>query len=340
LLGVMQNYYSNPEIDDREVTDLFLSQYVFPTIQFAHDTGLLATLQRGPHSACELAGELSLTCKGTIAVCRVLEGCGILHSTEGSYTLSTMGEVYFRMGSDFSWLPVFELPQRGSRVLQMKRSIVIDGNTSSNLSCHWSAGREPLTDDFHKAMSSMSKYSAHRFANDGLYGSPETILEIGCGVGTYTGELLKYYRNATGTLVDLERVTELAQSHLTELGLIDRAHIIAGNMHEISWPVGFDMVLLANVLHDWDYCSRLKLLSKAKDSLKRDGTLFIVEPLFDTETQSPLSTAIWSLVMACSTDGEYLTFADLAGALNTVGFLEPSLLSVAGYHSLIMAKGK
>ncbi len=305
--------------DDRMITEIFLSQYTLPLVRFAHDIGLFATLEARPVSVADLASELGLSARGADALCTFLAAYGVIDRRGSQCTLSEVGRLYLTTASPLSWIPVVTLPHPDRRLGQIERAFGAPSAGRRRLTDSWRDGQE-VDSEFHDAMHALSSWSAKSLATRQAFGSPESLLDVAGGTGTYSLALAKACPTCSVTLMDLEGPCNRARSHARSEGLSNfKAH--AADMFRDPWPGGYEAVLLANVLHDWDRLSRRTLLERARGALRPQGRVFVCEVLLDDDRCGPKAAAAWSIAMYIATEGQQLTLADLKRELGEVGLV-------------------
>lgn len=58
-----------------------------------------------------------------------------------------------------------------------------------------------------------------------------------------------------------------------------RINLLKGDMWQVEWDHGFDMILLFSVLHQYDIETNVKLLQKAKQALKPGGQVAVLDQI-------------------------------------------------------------
>lgn len=105
-----------------------------------------------------------------------------------------------------------------------------------------------------------------------------TFLDIGSGIGTYSFSLLENIPNTTATLIDTEKVLELAKSESESRGLAARINFIANDYTQFGEVIEagvYDFVIFSHVLHQEEGSIVVKMLKQAHDSLKYNGFVVI-----------------------------------------------------------------
>jgi SAM-dependent methyltransferase len=82
-------------------------------------------------------------------------------------------------------------------------------------------------------------------------------------------------------------------------------------MFESDFPEGFDVILLSNVLHDWDDPVAAVLLAKAAKALPPGGLLLLHDAFLDADKRGPLPVAQYSALLMHSTEGRCFSVGEI-----------------------------
>ena len=99
-----------------------------------------------------------------------------------------------------------------------------------------------------------------------------------------------------------------------------------------------DVVVMGNILHDWDKENKIALMRKAYDALPANGAFVAIEGIIDDERKQNVFGMMMSLNMLIETEtGFDYTFADFNRWAKIVGFRSTSLIPLAGPSSAAIA---
>ncbi|MEL6108320.1 MAG: methyltransferase [Planctomycetota bacterium] len=146
------------------------------------------------------------------------------------------------------------------------------------------------------------------------------VLDVGAGSGIYSSTLVARYPGLRATVLEQAPVDAIAANEIKRHGLNDKVKVLAGDMFEIEWPEA-DIVLLSNVLHDWDFAEIDTLIAKSAACLNRGGTVVIHEAFLDNDKRGPLAVAEYSVLLANITQGKCYTLEEYGRVLQTHGFV-------------------
>ena len=106
---------------------------------------------------------------------------------------------------------------------------------------------------------------------------PYTVLDIAAGHGLYGIEVAKAFPDALVTAVDWAEVLTVARANAEAAGVADRFRMAAGNALDLDWGGDFDLILLPNFLHHFDFNTCASLLRKVKSNLAAGGQALSVD---------------------------------------------------------------
>lgn len=152
-----------------------------------------------------------------------------------------------------------------------------------------------------------------------LYGCG-TLLDVGGGTGLYSIAYLQREPGLRAIVWDrpevLKVAAELAEAH----GVADRLELRPGDMFEDPVPEGADVVLLSNVLHDWDVAECIALLSRLGEALRPGKKLLIHDVFLHDAMDGPLPVALYSAALFSLTEGRAYSAGEYRSWLEPAGF--------------------
>jgi ubiquinone/menaquinone biosynthesis C-methylase UbiE len=110
----------------------------------------------------------------------------------------------------------------------------------------------------------------------------KNVADIGGGHGQLLTSILTSYSHAYGILFDTANVIEQAQEYLSP-ELRERIMSVPGNFFE-QVPIGADIYLLKNILHDWPDEECLTILQNCRRAMKPDGKVLVIERVMPQST--------------------------------------------------------
>jgi hypothetical protein len=119
--------------------------------------------------------------------------------------------------------------------------------------------------------------------------------------------------------------------------MADRVNASSGDFFADTIPIA-DIVVMGNILHDWDEEKKIMLMKKAYDAIPSGGAFVAIENVIDDERKQNVFGMMMSLNMLIETGkGFDYTFADFNKWAKEVGFKSTSLVPLAGPSSAAIA---
>lgn len=164
-------------------------------------------------------------------------------------------------------------------------------------------------------------------------GKRSRLLDVGGGSGIYASTMVTAHPQLTASVLERAPVDAIAQKEIEKHGLEGKIDVLSADMFQDAWPEDCDVLLLSNVLHDWDFPEVRTLLEKSARALPTDGLLVIHEAFINDEKTGPLPVAEYSALLMNVTQGKSYTPAEYGEILSEAGF------EVGEYQDTIADRG-
>ncbi|MCM2370521.1 methyltransferase [Aporhodopirellula aestuarii] len=150
------------------------------------------------------------------------------------------------------------------------------------------------------------------------------MLDVGGGSGIYSSTMVARHPHLRATVLEQPPVDTIARREIANLGLGDQVAVHSGDMFRDPWPGDVDIVLLSNVLHDWDIAEAQQIVDRASDALPTGGLLIIHGAIINAKKTGPLPVAEYSALLMNITQGKCYSVAEYGDFLRPHGFeLQP-----------------
>ncbi|HEY2159355.1 MAG TPA: methyltransferase [Isosphaeraceae bacterium] len=147
------------------------------------------------------------------------------------------------------------------------------------------------------------------------------LLDVAGGSGLYAIAYLLRHPELRAIVWDRPEVLKVAHEQAEAHGVADRLACMAGDMFADPVPHGPDVILLSNVLHDWDVIECWNLVSKCSHVLPVGGKLLIHDVFLDDDLGGPLTIALYSAALFQLTEGRAYSAAEYRRWLLDAGFV-------------------
>ena len=160
--------------------------------------------------------------------------------------------------------------------------------------------------------------------------------DIGCAQGSTAVQLVKAHPHLQGLGFDLPVVQPLFEEYVSGFGLNGRLQFVGGDFFAAPLPSA-EVLLMVQILHDWDLDKKQLLLSKAHAALPPGGTLIVVDAMIDDERRRNAFALLMSLNMLIETSGGFdYSAADCSSWLKRAGFRQVRRRALAGPYSMVV----
>lgn len=167
--------------------------------------------------------------------------------------------------------------------------------------------------------------------------SATTLCDVGGANGTFCALAAQRHPHLQATTFDLPVVVPVAERHLEAMGVRDRVKAVGGDFFADDLP-NADVIVMGNILHDWDEDQKRTLVAKAHQALNPGGRLITVEQVIDDARRANASGLLMSLNMLIELPGGFdYTGAQFDGWAKSAGFVRTEVVPLAGPTSAAIA---
>jgi SAM-dependent methyltransferase len=164
-----------------------------------------------------------------------------------------------------------------------------------------------------------------------------TLCDVGGANGTLCALAVQRHPQLRATLFDLPPVLTIAQRHLGAIAVADKVTLVGGDFFVDDLPSA-DVIVMANVLHDWDEDQKKTLIGKAHKALTPGGRLIAVENVIDDARRENTFGLLMSLNMLIELPGGFdYTGAQFDAWCRGAGFERTEVVPLAGPSSAAIA---
>ena len=319
----------NPAI----VFSLFTAYQRTHAIRAAIDVDLFTAIGEGATTVPALAKRCGSAERGIRILADVMVLLGLIRKENGEYALTPTAAVFLDRNSQASFAPALDFffsptiatgfARLGEAVRRGGTALDADGTV---------APEHPVWVDFARAMSPPAMATATMMANlvDPDPAGAWRILDIAAGHGQFGVALASRQPGARLVALDWKNVLPVAVETAKAAGIGDRFSTIAGSAFDVEFGGPYDVILLTNILHQFDEPTNVRLLKKVHAALAPGGRAITVEFVPNEDRTTPPDSAFFSLVMLATTPaGDAYTFAELDRMFTAAGFSSSELYSLA-----------
>jgi SAM-dependent methyltransferase len=171
------------------------------------------------------------------------------------------------------------------------------------------------------------------------FGPHQRLLDIGGGTGSWSIAIAQRHPHITGAVLELPTAVELARSRVAAAGLGQRIAVITGDAMAGELPAGYDVFLLANLIHYWSASQNQELLRRVRRAAQPGSALLLADFWTDPSHTQPLQAALMAGEFAVHVrTGDVYSVEEARGWLDRTGWRFVDHRPLAGPQSLIVAQ--
>ena len=170
------------------------------------------------------------------------------------------------------------------------------------------------------------------------FGSRQRLLDVGGGTGSWSIAIARRHPHIEAAILDLPAVTGLARSRVAAAGLQDRIAVITGDAMASGLPAGYDVFLLANLIHYFSPEQNRDLLARLRRAAEPGSALLLADFWTNPAHTQPLHAALMAGEFAVHIrDGDVYSVDEARNWLEDTGWRFTGHHPLAGPQSLIVA---
>jgi len=169
--------------------------------------------------------------------------------------------------------------------------------------------------------------------------SARRLLDVAAGSGAWSLAFALALPELRVTTVDYSEVCAITRSYAERFGVADRYDHVTGNLREVDFGTGYDIVVLGYIVHTEGPEWGRKLIERAYAALRPGGTLVIGDMVPNDERTDPIVPLVFGAtdLLLYSTEGQVFTEREFREWLTGAGFTAVETLDILAPSPLIVA---
>ena len=344
----------NISVSDVPIYDAYIAARLSCALVVATHINLFEFLHLNPSTQSEISSQFEFSERGTHSLLLALRYCKCVQlNSNDQWELTENSELYLLKSSPQYLGGLFQLewdgfitPKSYYASLKVNKPQIYAGKDP------WeSHDADPdKAKQFTLAMHSISSRPALGLAESIDLMPYSHVLDVGGGSGVFLIALLHKFPHLYGTVFEIPSVVPIANELFKKAHINKRARGVVGNFfkddfqsfgqvveNSVPKAKSFDVILLSQILHDWNYEQGKALLKKAFESLPPHGLIIIHEKLMNDQKTGPLANILVNIDMVVWTEGQQYSYSELSQMLLEQGFENINLVETVGYWSAVLA---
>jgi hypothetical protein len=129
------------------------------------------------------------------------------------------------------------------------------------------------------------------------------IVDLGGGNGALLSAILSHAKESSGTIFDLPSVIAEARHRIAGSALAGRLDLVEGDLFAGAYPVGADVYIMSNIIHDWNDEQAEALLRHCAEAMRGNSELLLIEEIMPVAVIDSPSTVANDYSMLLLTGG-------------------------------------
>jgi SAM-dependent methyltransferase len=165
------------------------------------------------------------------------------------------------------------------------------------------------------------------------------LLDIGGGTGSWSITAVEAHPHLQATLFELSVAADVARNSVAAAGLDARISVVVGDAMTGALPSGYDVFLLANLIHYWSPDQNRALLRRVRSVAETGSSLLLADFWTDPTHTQPLQAALMAGEFAVHIrNGDVYSVDELRGWLDETDWRFIRHSPLAGPQSLVVAE--
>lgn len=167
----------------------------------------------------------------------------------------------------------------------------------------------------------------------------QRLLDVGGGTGSWSIAVARVYPHIKATVLELPTVADAARKRIAEAGFAPRIGVAVGDAMTGELPPGYDVFLLANLVHYWSPGENRELLQRVRRAAKAGSHLLLADFWTDPTHTQPLQAALMAGEFAAHLrSGDVYSVVEVRGWLDESGWRFVQHVPLSGPQSLIVGE--
>ena len=299
----------------------------------ALELNIFSALEKSSMSVKQVTSITKTKFEGTEVLLNALAAMGALTKNKNVYKNTPVTYKYFcETSSDFKKGTVMlKMDSRGEYDDLFK--IVKSGRDFKK----FEGGDDPkFRELFTYAMHERSELYAEKVADAVTQKKVGKLIDLGCGPGSYSAAILKRDKAATATLMDRAAAIKVARKIHKNQAIYNRLKFVSGDLFGDEFGVGYDTVLLSNIIHIYNARENKTLFKKINKALVNGGRITLYDFFLKDSRVAPYDAALFDITMLLYTKtGKSYTFSEVDALVRNTGFARIKKTKI-GYGSSII----
>lgn len=171
------------------------------------------------------------------------------------------------------------------------------------------------------------------------FGRHKRLLDVGGGTGSWSIAVIRRHPHVEATVFELPPTADIARRRLTAEGLASSVAVVTGDAMTGPLPSGYDVFLLANLVHYWSPEENHSLLQRVRSAADHGSRLLLADFWTNATHTEPLAAALMAGEFAVHVrNGDVYSVDEIREWLQETGWRFVEHAPLSGPVSLVVAE--
>ena len=293
-------------------------------LKAAMDLDLFTVISQGAREISRIAQEIGLNPRITRKLVDVCASLGLLEVKDGLYYNAPDVERHLVRGKrgylNF-WLQQeeerFKLWANITPILKGEKPPVSKGNYTEA----WNS--EDAARFMNRSTYNIGLGAGYKLVREFDFSPYSLLLDLGGGSGCYSIAIASTYPQMKAIVLDYPTICVSSAEIIAEAGLSERITTHPGDLLEVAFPSGGDIMLMSSNLPNFSTSALATVYHKAFEAMEKGGAIIILGEALNDDHSGPVEPALWDLEeYLLGGAGDNYTKADVCQLVRDAGFVD------------------
>ncbi len=314
--------------------------WLLPCLKVAAELDIAGILKDAPKTIKELSGITNTDEESLFRILRALSGNGIFRQLKsGQFINSPMSKALIDGNGSLRYMVLHHLGKVNWGAFS-ELSHTVRTKENAFLKIHqkniydYLAENEEESSLFDHSMTNLSILAVEPILSAYDFSSVKTIADIGGGEGLLLSAVLYKHRHASGILFDLPEALINAGPVFDKYNVRKRISVTPGSFFDVA-PVGCDLYLLKNIIHNWSDKDCIRILSNIRNILPLHGKILVIEMIVKNDNHPSFGKLLDIQMMVTMQDGKERTREEFDSIVSAAGLKIRRIIPTIAPFSII-----
>jgi len=286
--------------------------------------GLFTAIAGGKRKVPQIARETGLSQQNAQKLVDVCSALGLLEYSDGLYHNAPDVERYLVKGEKGYAGPWLTNSEAQFRLWADIAPVLKSDRKPSPKGLYEAAWTDPeAARRLNQSTYSIGLRSGYSLARRWDFSTRSLLLDLGGGSGCYSIAICSTHPHMEAVVIDYPTVCQSTREFIEEASLSERVTTHPGDLTEVEFPTGADVMLMSSNLPDFTSSALATVYGKAFAAMEKGGAMIILgEALYD-DRSGPLEPALWNLDQVLAGGrGDDHTVSEVCDLLTGAGFVD------------------